>query len=472
MASGLMIGSRRVLVFLPIFLASTAIRINAAGLTDDPSASAGVCPPAAVDLVITGEVFGTGETTNCLASSTITVGPTVTFGDGSDTLLLAPSTSFLSEVQVDSGGTLTIGGFMTAPVPKTGQTVSESPGDDGDLEIGVAWPSPRFTINGDGTVTDGLTGLVWMQDPECGTLFDFPDTSWESALTAANGMANGQCGLSDGSTPGSWRIPNISEFLSLGHWGFVGPALPNTAGSGQWVDGAPFTNIHPLDGPPSTYWTSSSYAASADLVWCTDLHSGLPYLYDKTHAANAQYVWMVRGGAAGSPAPLPVTGQGNSLHAGDDGALRRGVPWPSPRFIDLLDGTVADILTGLIWLEDAGCSGLFTNWSGALAAAANLADGACGLTDGTVAGDWRLPNILELLSLVHYGHRSMALPNAAGTGQWTEGDPFTNVKSGSYWSSTTYEGDDRVWSLPFNTPGPARYAKTTKLYVWPVRGGQ
>ncbi|MCW9078616.1 MAG: hypothetical protein OQK74_05525, partial [Gammaproteobacteria bacterium] len=44
-----------------------------------------------------------------------------------------------------------------APVAKTGQTSSWAPGDDGDLEKGVAWPSPRFTDNLDGTVTDNLT---------------------------------------------------------------------------------------------------------------------------------------------------------------------------------------------------------------------------------------------------------------------------------------------------------------------------
>ena len=41
-----------------------------------------------------------------------------------------------------------------APVPKTGQTTSYATGDDGQLEKGVAWPYPRFTDNGDGTVTD------------------------------------------------------------------------------------------------------------------------------------------------------------------------------------------------------------------------------------------------------------------------------------------------------------------------------
>ena len=49
-----------------------------------------------------------------------------------------------------------------APIPKTGKTTSWATGDDGDLQIGVAWPNPRFIDNGDGTVMDKLTDLVWL----------------------------------------------------------------------------------------------------------------------------------------------------------------------------------------------------------------------------------------------------------------------------------------------------------------------
>ena len=50
---------------------------------------------------------------------------------------------------------------------KTGQTVSYALGDDGDLQKGVMWPVPRFTDNGSGTVTDNLTGLIWLKDANC-----------------------------------------------------------------------------------------------------------------------------------------------------------------------------------------------------------------------------------------------------------------------------------------------------------------
>jgi hypothetical protein len=65
-----------------------------------------------------------------------------------------------------------------ARVPKTGQTSSWAAGDDGDLEKGVDWPSPRFVDNGNGTVTDNLTGLMWLQDALC-----MESAGWATALT-------------------------------------------------------------------------------------------------------------------------------------------------------------------------------------------------------------------------------------------------------------------------------------------------
>lgn len=51
---------------------------------------------------------------------------------------------------------------------------------------------------------------------------------------------------------------------------------------------------------------------------------------------------------------LASTGQTVSYASGDDGALKKGVAWPGPRFADNQDGTVMDNLTGLVWMQDAG----------------------------------------------------------------------------------------------------------------------
>ena len=117
----------------------------------------------------------------------------------------------------------------------------------------------------------------------------------------------------------------------------------------------------------------------------------------------------------------------NCVGTGQDGEIQAGVPWPTPRFIDNENGTVTDNLTGLIWLKNADGFGEVT-WARALTHAHNLASGSSGLTDGSVAGDWRLPNIRELYSLIDYGTGNPCLP---------DGHPFTDVKSAIYWTSTT-----------------------------------
>ena len=62
-------------------------------------------------------------------------------------------------------------------LPKTGQTSCwdtdgnkiscPNTGEDGEIQAGTNWPSPRFTDTGDGTVTDNLTGLMWLKDGNC-----------------------------------------------------------------------------------------------------------------------------------------------------------------------------------------------------------------------------------------------------------------------------------------------------------------
>ncbi len=148
---------------------------------------------------------------------------------------------------------------------------------------------------------------------------------------------------------------------------------------------------------------------------------------------------------------------------GEDGELRKGVDWPSPRFTDNSNGTVTDNLTGLIWVKNANCYGT-RNLSTAFSDAAALASGTCGLTDGSSAGDWRLPNVRELNSLIDYGRSSPALPS---------GHPFTGVVTLRYWSSTSNANNPSfVWNTNLNDGQVSYGLKTDSRYVWPVRGGQ
>ena len=173
------------------------------------------------------------------------------------------------------------------------------------------------------------------------------------------------------------------------------------------------------------------------------------------------------------PAFLSQTGQTTPYATGDDGDLQRGISLPEPRFKDNQDGTVTDYLTGLVWLKHANCFDL-RPWDDAVFECNQLADGSCGLSDGSVAGDWSLPNANELLSLMNYKYYNPAISNTAGTGQLTEGDPFVAVQNHPYWSSTTWAGPPADYSaypvffggLGF---GSEDNVKTNLMGVWCVR---
>jgi len=167
--------------------------------------------------------------------------------------------------------------FRPAPVRRTGQTGSFATGDDGDLGRGVAWPNPRFTDKQDGTVTDNLTGLIWLKNANA-----FGHRNWANALADCNTLNSGEHGLTDGSMEGDWRLPNIRELLSLMDYQQAGPALPL---------GHPFTNVI---GPEEDYWTSTTDIGNPSGAWVVDVGGG--YASDEEKTMVSEYVWPVRGG--------------------------------------------------------------------------------------------------------------------------------------------------------------------------------
>lgn len=171
-----------------------------------------------------------------------------------------------------------------ARLPKSGQNKCWAPfgnpidckgtGQDGEIQAGVAWPNPRFTDNRNGSVTDNLTGLVWLKDAHCLGFGDFGDS-----LRRSNRLADGQCGLTDRSRPGEWRLPNIRELQSLQSYATFAPDLP---------EGHPFLNVQ-----PTLTWTSTSGAGFAAQAWFTIFGVGPTVFEDKSVPLA---IWPVRGG--------------------------------------------------------------------------------------------------------------------------------------------------------------------------------
>ncbi len=193
-----------------------------------------------------------------------------------------------------------------AEVPATGQTTCydtagvlipcTSTGQDGDLQKGVAWPVPRFVNNGDGTVTDNLTGLMWMTEADCvGNLYPAFDSDgtggdgkvfWLTALDFVDDVNAAVYGCGVSTSYADWRLPNVRELESLVDLSQHSPALP--AG-------------HPFTGVASYYWSSTSINNNASDAWVVDFLYG--YTSDELNplnvvdkASSANYIWPVRAG--------------------------------------------------------------------------------------------------------------------------------------------------------------------------------
>jgi hypothetical protein len=250
------------------------------------------------------------------------------------------------------------------------------------------------------------------------------------------------------------------------------PALPA---------GNPFTDVR----NDIWYWSSTSCVFKTDTAWWIYFFNGV--VYSVSYKSKTFYVWPVRGGQCGvdtSVICLAKTGQttcwdanGNEIPCagtGQDGDLQTGVAWPNPRFTDKGNGTVKDNLTGLIWLKNANPCGL-NSWADALAYCNTLANGTAGLTDGSQTGDWRLPNVKELQSLIDFNSYNPGL---------SAGYPFTDVQSDFnpdgdpnspywYWANTQYVTTGKTYLAHRVTmfDGMTIHGNyiTDSFYVWPVR---
>lgn len=332
----------------------------------------------------------------------------------------------------------------------------------------------RFKDNGDQTITDNLTGLVWAKDanimasrnPE----FDFDDipadgkVTWRNALDYIKKLnSENYLGFND------WRLPNIHELMSIVNFHVESEPY-------QWLHNQGFLNMQ-----PDYYWSSTGDTMVSSRAWKAFMKRG-----DSGPSLNTlfEFVLPVRGGDWSSGLwKLWQTGKRNCNTGtscggnGEDGELRFGEDWPSPRFTvneDYQGEAVTDNLTGLIWTKDVFSPGPSSCGSGGLKSWAGANSYIACLNSNNYLGhnDWRLPTVHELMSLVSYGDANPALPKE---------HPFINAKlsasSTVYWSAMTVQrslNQDYAWALEFSAGMLSSYNKTLQqgFTAWPVRSEQ
>ena len=137
-----------------------------------------------------------------------------------------------------------------------------------------------YTDNGNGTVTDSATGLVWQKcSAGQGTTLGNCSTgsissyTWSNAITYCEGLTLG--GRSD------WRLPNINELRSIVDYGKS--SLPT-------IDSTSFPNTQ-----SDYYWSSSTYAKLTVYAWIVQFYNGGVDYYNKTNSTYNFYVRCVSG---------------------------------------------------------------------------------------------------------------------------------------------------------------------------------
>jgi hypothetical protein len=174
------------------------------------------------------------------------------------------------------------------PPLKTGQTTAYGTGTDGDLQKGA---SQTFTDNGDGTITDNTTGLMWEKkdqsglDPHdwtktytwcgasCGTT-NIMDGTIATTFLAALNSGSGFAGHTD------WRIPNVNELESILNLENLNPATYSAFNTGC----AASCTVTTCSCTQSIlfYWSSTTYHHIPVGAWYVWFFDGLVQNTDKT----------------------------------------------------------------------------------------------------------------------------------------------------------------------------------------------
>ena len=211
----------------------------------------------------------------------------VTFLKRKNQMIRTKPIVFMTAVFIMALPVLSFGG--TVDLSRTGQTTCydssgnvidcNGTGQDGEIQAGVQWPEPRFVDNGDGTVTDNLTGLMWLKDASC-----LGARTWQSALdVVADFNANpGNYDCTDYTANYTdWVLPNMVELETLVNAEESSPAA--------WLNSQGFTYVQ-----SSYYWSATTCAYNTNCAWFVYMSFGSVYYSGKSY--DYFYVWPVRAG--------------------------------------------------------------------------------------------------------------------------------------------------------------------------------
>jgi len=257
---------------------------------------------------------------------------------------------------------------------------------------------PAYTSNGDGTVTDNVSGLMWQQDPG-------------GKMTYAAAVAGAATFNLAGHT--DWRLPTVKELYSLILFSGEDPsgeAANDTSRLTPFIDAETFA---------FTYGDPGAGERIIDSQWATSS------VYGSTVMGGHRCFFGVNF-ADGRIKCYPTTNKTYFTIY-----VRGNARYGNNSLTDNGNYTVSDAATGLMWMQDDNGAGV--PWADALAYCEGL----------TLAGhdDWRLPNAKELESIVDYSRS----PDTTGSAAI---DPVFNCTSITneagqadypfYWSSTTH----------------------------------
>lgn len=274
---------------------------------------------------------------------------------------------------------------------------------------------PSYTDNGNGTITDNVSGLMWEKTPDKnddGLINYYDKLTYASALSAASNCKTG--GYTD------WRLPTIKELYSLIMYYGAEPN-PNATSQGNAV---PYINTNYFNFGFGNL-NASAHGATAN-----------ERLIDAQYATSSLYVSTTMGGNATMFGVNFADGRIKGYPSGNQKKyyviyVRINTDYGTNIFTNNGNGTITDNASGLMWMQDD--SGTTLSWENTLSYAENFSYG--GYTD------WRLPDIKELQSIIDYS-RSPATTGSAAINPSFNCTRFTNEAGqtdyGFYWSNTTF----------------------------------